>query len=99
MSAGAAAEGGVGAAGWPPQLVPVFSGAMTVQYTSLTRSGAPITVPVTPFVDHDAGTVDDSAGLTYPAKAERARRNAKVSLLFADPVASGITDPPVVVVH
>jgi hypothetical protein len=79
--------------------MPVFSGAITVEYTSLTRSGAPVTVPVTPFVDADAGTLDVSTGLTYPAKAERARRNPKVCLLFADPVGSAMADPPVVLVQ
>ena len=37
--------------------------------------------------------------LTYPAKAERARRNPRVALLFADPVGAGLADPPVVLVQ
>ena len=40
-----------------------------------------------------------STGLTYPAKAERARRDPRVALLFADAVGSGLTDPPVVLVQ
>ena len=38
-------------------------------------------------------------GLSYPAKAERARRDARVALLFADPVGSGLSDPPIVLVQ
>src|ERR687886_732155 len=86
-------------AGWPEALVPLFERAITVEYTSLTAAGRPITVPITPYLEADGTTLDVSTGLTYPAKAERARRNPKVSLLFADPVGSRLVDPPVVLVQ
>lgn len=76
---------------------PLVERALTVEYTSLTRAGAPIMTPLTPFPGD--GTVDVSTGLSYPAKAERARRNPKVSLLFSDPVGSGLDRPPVVLVQ
>ena len=79
--------------------MPVFAGAVTVQYTSLTRGGAPIMVPTTPFAGDCAGSLDVSTGLAFPAKAERARRNPKVCLLYADAVGSGLADPPVVLVQ
>jgi hypothetical protein len=56
-------------------------------------------VPITPYLGHDGRTLDVSTGLTYPAKAERARRNPNVCLLYADPVGSGLVDPPVVLVQ
>ena len=74
------------AAAWPDALSSVFAGSVTAEYASLTREGAPVTVPTTPYVG--SGTLDISTGLTYPTKAERARRNPKVCLLFADPVGS-----------
>ena len=86
-------------AGWPEALVPLFERAITVEYTSLTPAGRPITVPITPYIKPDGRTIDVSTGLTYPAKAERARRNPRVSLLFADPVGSGLVDPPVALVQ
>lgn len=72
---------------WPPELGEVFAGALTCEYSSLTRAGAPVTVPTTPYVGE--GTLDVSTGLTYPAKVERARRNPKVALLFADAIGAG----------
>ncbi len=83
---------------WPAELLDVFERAITCEYASLTRAGAPVTVPATPYVSA-AGTLDVSTGLTYPAKAERARRNPKVALLFADAVGSGRSDAPVVLIQ
>jgi hypothetical protein len=86
-------------AGWPDAVRPVLERAITVEYASLTRAGQPIMVPVTPYVSPTGRTLDVSTGLTYPAKAERARRNPMVCLLFADHLGSGLTDPPVVLVQ
>jgi len=84
---------------WPEALLPVFRQALTVQYTSLTRDGGPVMVPTTPFAEDGAGSLDVSTGLAFPVKAERARRNPKVCLLYADPVGSGLEYPPVVLVQ
>jgi len=80
---------------WPAELDEVFERALTCEYASLTRAGAPVTIPTTPY--RGAGTLDISTGLTYPAKAERARRNPKVALLFADPIGAGACSGPVLV--
>ena len=86
-------------AGWPQELMAVFERSVTVEYASLTRTGAPVTVPTTPYLGATGETLDVSTGLTYPAKAERARRDPRVALLFADPVGSGLDAPPVVLVQ
>jgi hypothetical protein len=82
---------------WPAQLTPFLDAAVTTEYASLTRDGRPVAVPVTPY--SGAATLDVSTGLTYPAKAERARRDPRVALLFADPVGSGLEAPPVALVQ
>jgi len=84
---------------WPDELIEVFDRSVTVEYASFTRTGRPVTIPTTPYLGADGQTLDLSTGLTYPAKAERARRDPRVCLLFADPVGSGLTDPPVVLVQ
>jgi len=53
---------------------------------------------VTPFVNDDRRSIDVSTGLTYPAKAERARRNPNVALLFSDAVGLTLDAPPTVLV-
>jgi hypothetical protein len=57
-----------------------------------------VTVPTTPYIG-PGGTLDVSTGLTYPAKAERARRNPRVALLYADTIGAGSGDSPVVLVQ
>ena len=85
-------------AGWPDGSSAVFQRAITCEYASLTRAGAPVTIPATPYVG-SGGTLDVSTGLTYPAKAERARRNPKVALLFADTIGAEPGAAPVVLVQ
>jgi hypothetical protein len=82
---------------WPAELGEVFERAITCEYASLTRAGSPVTVPATPYLG--AGTLDVSTGLSYPAKAERARRNPKVALLYADSIGAGTGDLPVVLMQ
>jgi len=88
-----------GQAPWPADLLQVWERSATAEYASLTRTGSPVTVPTTPYVGVEGRTLDISTGLTYPAKAERARRDPRVCLLFADPVGSGIDQPPTVLVQ
>ena len=72
---------------------------LTTEYASLTRAGEPITWPLTPYAGVDGTTIDVSTGLSYPLKAERARRDPRVALSFSDPAGSGLEDAPVVVVQ
>jgi hypothetical protein len=84
---------------WPDEVLAILERAITCEYATLTQRNTPITYPVTPYLGDDGCTLDVSTGLTYPAKAERARRNPHVALLYSDPVGSGLTTPPVVLVH
>lgn len=75
----------------------MVDGAITAEYATLTRAGTPVTVPTTPYLGETGDTIDVSTGLTYPAKAERARNDPRVALLFADPV--GVRQRRVVLVQ
>ncbi len=86
------------AANYPENVLPIFQQFITAEYASLTHVGEPITMPVTPYVG-ESGTLDISTGLTYPAKAERARRNPHVALLYSESKGSGLTGTPTVLVQ
>ncbi len=73
--------------------------SVTCELATLTRRGAPVTTPLTPYPARDGDRLDVSTGLTYPGKAERARRNPKVGVVFRDPVGRADADATVVVVR
>ncbi len=83
----------------PEQILKVVAGSVTAEFATLTRKLTPITTPATPYLGATGTTLEVSTGLTYPAKAERARRDPRVCLLFADPIGSPVPDPSVVVVQ
>ncbi|ADP81611.1 hemerythrin [Pseudofrankia inefficax] len=87
---------------WPPEVAGIVGRALVCEYASLTRDGRPVTWPVTPYVGA-AGTLDVSTGLTYPDKAERARRDPRVALLCSDAGNTALDDgrprAPVVLVQ
>lgn len=84
---------------WPNELLPLFEEAMTCEFVTLTRQGIPITSPVTPYLGDDERSLDISTGLTYPAKAERARRNPRVALLYSDAIGTSLSRAPIILVH
>ena len=75
------------------------AGYIATEYASLDRAGAPITWPVTPYLGATGETIDVSTGLTYPLKAERARRNPKVAVAFTHPTGCGLNAPATFVVQ
>ena len=84
----------------PPSILrEVAERFVTCEAATLTRDGWPVTWPLTPYPGERGGAVDVSTGLTYPAKAERSRRDPRTALLFSDPTGSGMERPPVVVVR
>jgi hypothetical protein len=85
-------------AGWPAPVIAIMARALTCQFATLTRAGRPVAWPMTPYVNDDRRSIDVSTGLTYPAKAERARRNPNVAILFSDSVGLTLEAPPTVLV-
>ena len=84
---------------WPAGLAELTRRSLVSEYASLTRDGRPITWPVSPYLAEDGTTIDVSTGLTYPSKAERARRDPRVAVLLSSLVGTGIPDAPVVLVQ
>jgi hypothetical protein len=89
----------VNTAGWPEEILGIVENSKTVEYASLTKAGVPITFPMLLFINEDGLTMDISTALSFPAKAQRARNNPKVCLLFSEPLGCGLDNPPVVLVY
>jgi hypothetical protein len=83
----------------PPEIQSVFDRYITTEYTTIDRAGQPITWPVTPYYAPGDPCIDVTTGLGYPKKANDARANPKVAMLFSDPTGSGIEGAPQVLVQ
>lgn len=83
----------------PPEIRAVFDEFRACEFTTLAKDGTPITWPTLPFYDADAGQFVVTTSVAFPQKAFNVRRNPRVSLLFSDPTASGLTEPPAVLVQ
>jgi hypothetical protein len=83
----------------PPEVQAVFDRFVTTELTTIDRQGQPITWPVTPYYSPGDPCIDVTTGLGYPKKANDARGNPLVSLLFSDPTGSGLDGPPMVLVQ
>ena len=77
--------------GLPEPIYRAICSAIFTEFATMTAKGVPIDTPTYGFVGMDGRSIDLTTGLAYPAKAERARRNAKVGLLLEGPA-----DAPVV---
>jgi len=83
----------------PQEVQDVFTKFVTTEYTTIDAHGQPITWPLTPYYKPGEPCVDVTTGLGYPKKANDARANPRVGLLFSDPTGSGLNDPPMVLVQ
>src|SRR5919202_726862 len=83
----------------PGDVQQVFDRFITTEYVTVDRSGQPIAWPVTPYYRPGDQCIDVTTGLGYPKKANDARANPKVGLLFSDPTGSGLDTPPMVLVQ
>ncbi len=84
---------------WPADIDEVVERFLVCDVTTIAASGRPVTWPLTPYMGPTRTTIDVSTGVTYPAKAERARSNPHTSMLFWDPQGSGMSEPPLVLVQ
>jgi len=83
----------------PPEVQAVFDRFITTEMTTVDRVGQPITWPLNPYYRPGDPCIDVTTGLGYPKKADDARANPLISLLFSDSTGSGLKDPPIVLVQ
>jgi hypothetical protein len=65
----------------PLEVVDTLRNIIISEVSTLTGSGVPINTPLLCF-PRDTGIIEVTTGLAYPAKANRARKNPKVGMLF-----------------
>jgi hypothetical protein len=83
----------------PPEVEDVFEEFSTCEMSTLARDGTPITWPTLPFWYSDEKRFTITTSIALAQKALNVRRNPRVSLLFSNPTASGIENPPAVLVQ
>src|ERR687895_1286440 len=83
----------------PPEVEAVLREFRTCEMSTLARDGAPITWPTLPFWRPEEGRFLITTSIGLPHKAFNIRHNPRVSLLFSNPTASGLTNPPAVLVQ
>jgi hypothetical protein len=83
----------------PPEVRDCFEHYVTTEYTTIDARQQPITWPVTPYYRNGEPTIDVTTGIGYPKKADDARRNPQVALLFSDPTGCGLERRPHVLVQ
>lgn len=83
----------------PPEVETVFREFRTCEMSTLAKDGTPISWPTLPFWRPEEGRFLITTSIGLPHKAFNVRRNPRVSLLFSNPTASSLENPPAVLVQ
>jgi hypothetical protein len=83
----------------PPEVQAVVREFRTCEFTTLSKSGTPVTWPVSARYQAGPERFILTTTIGFPNKIFNIRRNPRVSLLFSNPTGCGLTNPPSVLVQ
>ncbi len=83
----------------PSEVLAVLREFRTCEYTTISKRGMPVTWPVSARYLANQGYFLITTSIGFPQKIYHIRRNPHVSLLFSNPAASGLVNPPSVLVQ
>ena len=83
----------------PSEVEAVLCEFRCAEFSTITRDGCPVAVQVSPLWQPAEGRLLVTTGIGLPNKAYNAHRNRHVSLLFSNPIGSGLDDSPAVLVQ
>jgi nitroimidazol reductase NimA-like FMN-containing flavoprotein (pyridoxamine 5'-phosphate oxidase superfamily) len=83
----------------PADVEAVFREFRTTEFTTIGKDGTPATWPITAVYYPDRCEFLAATSIGLSQKAANIRRNPRVSLLFSEPRASKLTNPPAVLVQ
>ena len=83
----------------PPEVEAVIKEFRTCELSTLAKDGTPITWPTLPFWDPRSGLFVVTTSIALDQKVRNVRRNGKIALLFSNPAASGLREPPALLVQ
>jgi hypothetical protein len=82
----------------PVEVEDVFREYLTCEFSTLARDGTPISWPLITLWQPQEGRFLLTTSIALSRKALNVRRDGRVSLLFSDPTASGLQNPPAALV-
>jgi len=81
-----------------PEQTSIVAAYRTCEFATVTRRGTPMAWPVVTWQRPD-GSLIVTTSIGVPQKAFNVRRTPEVAMLFSDATASGLTDPPQILVQ
>jgi hypothetical protein len=79
----------------PEPVLAVFRQGRTAEFTTLNKSGAPVTWPTLPFFDEATDRFFITTSIAFPEKVYNVRRTPRVALHYSDPTVA----PPIVLIQ
>ena len=83
----------------PSHILHAMFAYRTCEFTTFAKDGTPITMPVSPIILPENNRLLVTTSIALPNKVFNVRRDGRVSMLFSDPTASGLEQPPAVLVQ